>query len=64
MVLSRALEAAQIVDNGADVIWIDGRLENIDHLIDLGGPGAPRERRLVQHHACGVTGQAIVVDRI
>src|ERR1700722_12949377 len=59
-----AREGPEIVDNRRDVRRLDWRLIRIPHFIDLALPDGPRQTRLRQNHAGGMTGEAVVVDEV
>src|SRR5467141_946220 len=62
--LRLALDADQIIDDQADILLVDGGLVGRAHLVDLGLPFGPGKRRLIEHHAGGMAGEAICVGRV
>src|SRR5271166_6113238 len=62
--LVRDFHAREVTNDCVDVLGIDRRFVGGTHLVDLGAPLRLRPRRLIEHHAGGVAGQAIVVGRI
>jgi hypothetical protein len=59
-----AREGHEIVDNRRDVRRLDWRLIRIPHFIDLALPDGPRQTRLRQNHAGGMTGETVVIDEV